>query len=173
MDAGWPGRADVTVFADTTVVANKAFKYRVRAYNAVGYSPYSNVVGVFTPKVVAASQLSAIVTSTSHIDVTWSDNGSDEKGFIVLRSANKGKTWSQVGQVGIDVTTFADTGVIANKLYRYRVRAFNTAGSSDFSNTVIVATPPVVAPTNLIVSAVSSRKSIWHGAITETAKTAS
>lgn len=33
----------VTTHIDTTVVAGKRYYYRVRAHNAVGYSPWSNV----------------------------------------------------------------------------------------------------------------------------------
>jgi fibronectin type 3 domain-containing protein len=42
--------ANVTSFFDDAVRPGKAYKYRVRAYNSVGKSSYSNVVKIKTPK---------------------------------------------------------------------------------------------------------------------------
>jgi hypothetical protein len=42
--------ANVTTFADTTVSRNTAYRYRVRAFNAGGNSPYSNAASAKTPK---------------------------------------------------------------------------------------------------------------------------
>jgi hypothetical protein len=37
-------------FTDTTVQANKTYTYRVRAFNILGFSPYSNTASVKTPR---------------------------------------------------------------------------------------------------------------------------
>ena len=42
--------ANVTTFADTTVAKNTIYSYRVRAFNSVGNSPYSNTASAKTPK---------------------------------------------------------------------------------------------------------------------------
>src|SRR5262249_60111396 len=39
----------VTTYTDASVSRNKSYSYRVRAYNASGYSAYSNVAAVTTP----------------------------------------------------------------------------------------------------------------------------
>jgi hypothetical protein len=39
------------------------------------------------------------------------------------------------------VTSFADTSVSRNTAYVYRVRAFNAAGNSAYSNTASAKTP--------------------------------
>lgn len=43
-----------------------------------------------------------------------------------------------IGQVASNVTTFTDSTAKAGKTYRYRVQAYNAAGSSSWSNVVSV-----------------------------------
>lgn len=68
--------------------------------------------------------------------VNWNDNSSNEDGFQIERQRRVGNQWAEtttVGSVGANVTTFTNTVSVAGK-YRYRVRAFNAAGNSAWSN---------------------------------------
>ncbi len=91
--------------------------------------------GVPTPP----NGLAASVASRSRINLGWNDNSSNEDGFKVERSTN-GSTWTQIATVGPNVTTYASTGLSANKTYYYRVRAFNLRGNSPYSNVVSAKT---------------------------------
>ena len=87
----------------------------------------------------APTTLRATAASRSQINLTWTDTSALEDGFRIERSAN-GSTWTQIGTVGRNATTFASTGLSANKVYYYRVRAFNTLGNSPYSNTASART---------------------------------
>ena len=139
--------ADATTFSDTTAIANKTFKYRVRAFNDGGNSAYSNTGSATTPVVIAPSALIGTVVSSAKVDLTWTDNGSTELGFRIERYS--GNSWKQIAEVGPDVTTFSDTTVAANKSYKYRVHAFDAGGNSVVTNTVSLKTPVVIAPSTL------------------------
>ena len=81
------------------------------------------------------SQLSVAPGSASPattIALSWQDNASNETGFTVERSA--GGAFTQIGQVGANVTTYLDTGLAPNTAYDYRVFAFNGSGNSSYSN---------------------------------------
>ena len=67
------------------------------------------------------------------ITLTWTDNSSNETGFKVDRSTD-GITFSEIGSVGANVTSVANTGLQKNRTYDYRVRSYNNAGSSAPSN---------------------------------------
>jgi len=92
-----------------------------------------------------------VANSSSQIALTWSDNSSNETGFLLERSVD-GINWSQFATVGSNVTSYTDTGLTASTTYQYRIRAYNSAGNSSYSNigsattgaAVIDTTAPVV-----------------------------
>ena len=83
----------------------------------------------------APSSLSAAAVSTSQINLGWVDNANNESGFKIERCQGNACTdFAQIAQVGSDVLKFSDTGLARNRVYRYRVRAFSSAGNSGYSN---------------------------------------
>ena len=83
----------------------------------------------------APSNLVATSASTTQINLSWTDNSSNESGFRIERCTNANCTnFAQIVEVGANVSTFANTGLTKNTTYNYRVRAFNTSGNSNFSN---------------------------------------
>ena len=46
----------------------------------------------------------------------------------------------QIAEVGTNAISFANTGLTKATQYRYRVRAFNSIGNSDYSNIVSAKT---------------------------------
>ncbi len=83
------------------------------------------------PSGVTATRIAAFTAR-----VNWNDNSSNEDGFQIERQRRVGNQWTEtttVGSVGANVTTFTSTVSVAGK-YRYRVRAFNAAGNSAWSN---------------------------------------
>lgn len=70
----------------------------------------------------------------AQIDLTWGDNSNNENGFKIERKTGIDGTYSQIYVVGLDTTTFSDTGLRPNETYCYRVRAYNSSGNSGYSN---------------------------------------
>jgi hypothetical protein len=142
--AGTTG-ANVTSYQDTNVAASTTYKYRVAAIDAGGASGYSNVAVVTTPTTslppAAPSSQVAVAGSTSSVTLTWQDSSNNELGFLIERSTNGAKSWTQIGQVGANVTSYTDTSVNKGKTYCYRVRAYNAIGNSVYSNVATVTTP--------------------------------
>lgn len=94
-----------------------------------------SAIATATPSTVpiAPNSLSATTISTSLIDLSWTDNSYGEQGFKIDRKES-GEDYSQIATVGENVTTYSDTGLNKATTYYYRVRAYNAAGNSDFSN---------------------------------------
>ncbi len=107
----------------------------------------------------APSNLEATAVSSSQIDLSWQDNSSKETGFRIERSPN-GQDFSEIDEVGANVTSYSDTDLSPSTTYYYRVRAFRQTGQkttySDYSNTAQATTLEVApdAPSNL--SAIAS-----------------
>jgi hypothetical protein len=106
----------------------------------------------------APSGLAATAVSSSQINLSWTDNSNNETGFRIERKTGSGGTYSQIATVGAGVTSYNNTGLSAGTTYFYRVRAYNTAGNSSFSNEASATTSGTVpaAPTGLTASAISS-----------------
>src|SRR5206468_8779052 len=91
--------------------------------------------------------LSASGASSSRIDLRWQDNSGNESGFTIFRSSSATGTWSQIGGVGVNASTYSDSGLNANTTYYYRVSAYNSRGSSTYSNVASATTGQNVLPT--------------------------
>ena len=128
-------------FSVTGLSASTTYFYRVASFNSAGTSGFSNTASATTsgppaPVPAAPSGLSATAVSRTQINLSWTDNSGDESGFRIERCKNPNCTsFVQIAEVGANVTTFADTTVNRNTSYNYRVRAFNAAGNSAYTNT--------------------------------------
>jgi regulation of enolase protein 1 (concanavalin A-like superfamily) len=81
----------------------------------------------------APSGLSASAVSSSQINLAWTDNADNESGFKIERKTGGG-SFSQIGTVNANVTTYPNGGLSPSTTYTYRVRAYNGAGDSSYSN---------------------------------------
>lgn len=100
---------------------------RINAYNAI-ISPLPP-----SSPPLAPSNLSATAVSRNRIDLKWTDNSNNETGFKIERRTNTG-SYSEIATVGLNVTSYSDTGLNRRTRYYYRVRAYNSAGYSAYSN---------------------------------------
>jgi len=138
------GTSTTTTFTDTGLSANTTYRYRVRAVNSVGASPYSAVVNVTTTG--GSGQVpgtpgtpTATNVTDSSVTLTWAASSGTVTNYEIERAT--GATSDNFTQVGTSTTTtFTDTGLSANTTYRYRVRAVNSAGPSSYSSIVNVTT---------------------------------
>jgi YVTN family beta-propeller protein len=118
---------------DATVSVISTSDYSLTATINVGNSPVSfgTFIGGTAPE--APSDLSATAESESRIDLSWTDNSNDEYGFKIERK-RYGKTFSQIATVDANVTSYSDTGLSTYRTYYYRVRAYNNAGNSEYTD---------------------------------------
>lgn len=81
----------------------------------------------------APSAVNANPVSFKKVTITWADNGNNETGFEIYRSNTGTGTYSIIGTVGANVTTFDDNTVNPSTLYYYKVRSLNKYGASAFN----------------------------------------
>ena len=92
------------------------------------------------PSPGAPTDLRESASTGSEIDLTWTSNSYNEDGFTVERSTD-GVNFTAIGTTTTE--TFQDTGLAAGNYY-YRVKAYNAAGPSPYSNTLLAATGTVI-----------------------------
>jgi hypothetical protein len=81
----------------------------------------------------APGNLTATAVSSSQIDLSWTDNADNEDGYKIERKTGSG-SFTEIATTGANVTGYSNTGLSASTTYTYRVRAYNTAGNSAYSN---------------------------------------
>lgn len=146
---GWNG------YGDSGLAAGTKYYYYVSAYNAQG-SADSNVLSATTTgtpavsKPDAPSDLVATAISSSHIKLVWEDNANNESGFKLERSLTKAGGYTQIINLQPGSTSYDDSGLTAATTYYYRVKAYNSAGSSAYSEVDSATTQQgaVVQPPN-------------------------
>ncbi len=133
----------VTNYSDTGLTPGTTYYYTVKAYNLVGESAYSSEVYATTFSLLpvnAPSGLTATAVSTNQIDLSWTDNSNNEDGFYIERKTGVGGTYAQIDTIGANVTIYSDTGLTTETIYYYRIKAYNIAGNSNYSNEVYATT---------------------------------
>ena len=144
-------------FGDVIITMSKA------AGAPVGYINALDIRYVFgdgsapaEPRTLSAS------FSGSAVQLDWIDAPYNEEGFEIQRAENGGP-FSAIGTVGADSETFVDENVSESINYTYRVLAFNSYGTSGYSNVVEVSipnTPPSIDVVSSVEVSVGATESI-------------
>lgn len=85
----------------------------------------------------------ASAQSTPLVTLLWQDNSDNENGFRVDRAIGSGAFLMIAGSIAANATIYVDLSVVPGTTYSYRVRAFNVAGDSPWSNVTTVSVPAV------------------------------
>lgn len=92
---------------------------------------------------LAPSNLTAAITSPQ-IHLQWKDNSANENGFEIeykkwSRFSTEPASWTVLDSVGENVMSYQmNESLLFNYYYKFRLRAFNSQGFSDYSNTATV-----------------------------------
>ena len=94
--------------------------------------------------VVALATLSIVLgilapAHAAQLTLTWSDTSTNENGFKVERKTGTVGAYGQIATVAAETTGYVDAAVTAGATYCYRVRAYNSAGDSAYSNEACAA----------------------------------
>jgi hypothetical protein len=150
--------AGIITYQNIGLAEGTTYDYRVRAYNDIGDSAYSNEAAIET-RPAAPTGLAATAVNERRVDLSWTDHSGSETGFRVERKVNAGDPWTAIATLGANVVAYSDTHVVEMTTYAYRVFAINAGGDSAPSNEASATTPALTAPaapTGLGASALSA-----------------
>ncbi|NDD64071.1 MAG: hypothetical protein EBZ36_08855, partial [Acidobacteria bacterium] len=98
----------------------------------------------------APTALTATAISANQINLSWTDNSSNETGFRIYRKTEGASAWTLVTTVAAETATYQNTGLAGGTAYRFYVTSANTEGESSPSNEVIATTlNPPTTPASL------------------------
>jgi hypothetical protein len=105
----------------------------------------------------APSALQAAPASHTRIDLSWSSGSTNEEEFRIERAS--GPAFAELASVGAGIGTYTDEDLTPEETYRYRVRACNENGCSDYTDEAEAST----FATLVIVTDVLSQATIGVG----------
>ncbi len=152
--------ANSTTWTNYYLAGDTAYTFRVRALAGGAYSAYSNLATATTdPPPANPTNLRMTGATDTAISLAWDDHSSNEQYFRLERSID-GNSWTQVGVLGSNLTSWTNSGLAPSTQYFYRVRASVDNLYSGYSNTLQAATtetpPGPNAPTNLAATSISA-----------------
>jgi fibronectin type 3 domain-containing protein len=149
---GAAGNLPLITYSDTAVTSGNAYVYAVYATADAMTSAAAFTQGAIPP--TAPTGLSATPVAGPGALLHWTDNSSNETGFLIDRSTDGGSTWNLVTTVGANVTVFADATALGMANYVYRVRAASAHALSTGSQANVSI--PLAAPVGVSAHAWSA-----------------
>lgn len=163
--AGPPVGAGTTGAVVSNLTPGTAYEFRVAATNGPLMSTPTSVVTAKTlasPDMPAGEPYNLRISRafTDRIVLEWQDNSANETAFNIYRSLVPTDLGTMM-TVPANSVSFIDTGLVANKVYYYRIQAVNGTVAADLSTqingrTLAVAAAPS-APSSLTAVAQGSR----------------
>ncbi|MDE0950593.1 MAG: M12 family metallo-peptidase [Halioglobus sp.] len=87
------------------------------------------------------TNLSSSAMGPNQIELDWTDQSSNESGFVLERSED-GTQFSQFASVPENTTNYTDADLQPDTQYDYRIGAWNSSGQSGYSNVATATTDP-------------------------------
>ncbi len=113
-------------------------------YNDSGTFAIKKMLVPLLIKPAAPTDLTVTGTTSDTVDLVWTDKSFNESGFFVHRKLDGAVGYTSIGNVGPNITSYHDNGLTPGTKYHYVVTAYNSNGSSAFSNDAIATTPTIV-----------------------------
>ncbi|PID59209.1 MAG: hypothetical protein CR986_06950 [Ignavibacteriae bacterium] len=88
-------------------------------------------------ELIPPSDLVATSIAVANVSLSWTDNSSNEDGFIIERGVGTPTIWGVLDTVSADITNYTDETVLEGIEYSYRCKIYNQFAniSSNYSNT--------------------------------------
>ena len=93
--------------------------------------------------------LSVITQLSSAIQISWTDNKSNETYFELYRSTPNNLNYQLITTLAANILSYTDTSLVGNTNYYYKIRSINQNGASGFSkeaNAITLNNNPFIYP---------------------------
>ncbi|TFG78057.1 MAG: hypothetical protein E4H23_08185, partial [Chrysiogenales bacterium] len=160
---------NVTLRAVNGLSAGTHYYYRLRAYNISGTSANSNWIDVITVPATPLATAATVITVSGFTANFNAVTGASDYYLDVATDSGFTSYVPGFHDRDIGLTSYPLTGLTAGTAYYYRVRAYNSSGVSDYSNTISVLTlpdaPVATAATNVTSSSFQAN---WSAVLSAT-----
>jgi|GEM_PF-1733406 len=110
----------------------------------------------------APTNLVANPVAYNQIDLSWTDNSTNESGFTIDYRSGLDLTWYFLTNLSADQTFFTNYFVSPSTSYAFRIMAYNSFGNSAYAYSTPVTTPPPPAPINLNTMGITQNNALLN-----------
>lgn len=110
-------------------------------YLFIEHNSKNIAISMLTKNITAPTHLSVVDSAYNRVELTWSDNSSNETKYKILRRTKMEVHYQVVAEVPENAINYVDTTVLPETEYYYKVFAENNDGGSLASNEIILKTP--------------------------------
>lgn len=137
----------IRTFSQSGLTRGTTYTYTIKAKNSCNrYSAVSTDTGISKADPALATNVNATFnTATNKVNVTWTDNATNETEYQIVRQDDLGATiFFDANQ---NTTSFADDGVSTCRVYNYKIKVFNSCVTGGLIS--VSADTSIVPPPNL------------------------
>ena len=120
----------ISMVVYSATVSSAAIQFSSR--EASSNKPELVINGNLLPPAVPTA-LTATAVSASQIDLSWTDNSTNETGYKI-ESRTGTAAFTETAILGAGATSWSNSGLPQNTAVTYRIYAYNPAGNSGYSN---------------------------------------
>ncbi len=130
--------ANSTRYIDETTEFDKTYSYYVRYYNGENFVDSTVITITVLP---APSKLKVTAISSTSVQVSWVDNSTQEKAYVVERKDGTSGKWKEVASLSPNSEMYKDTELVPGFTYFYRVKCVSNYGDQVYSEEVKITMP--------------------------------
>jgi len=114
---------------------------------------------------IAPSNLTGIVVSNSRVNLSWTDNSTNESGFKIERKQDGGN-YTLIGTVNPDIINYSDSMLASLVNYTYRVYSYNAVGNSiTYSNEFQININGIPNLTTIVATSITANSALSGGVV--------
>jgi hypothetical protein len=144
-------------YTHTGLLRGQNYFYRLYAINSCSVlsTTYAQISGISPADPGMATNIVATTnTLTTAIDLTWTDNATNETKYQIVRTDDQGNT--VLTDINLNATSYSDNAAAACRLFTYKVRVFNDCVLSGITS--VASATATLPPPNLGNTFTSTKK---------------
>lgn len=137
-------------YVDSNLIPSQQYSYRIKAYSSLSESLYSEVTTTL-PAVLETPVLAGNITYNNALTLSW--KAVPNASYFQVERKIEGGSYVKIANVNSPTLSYADTNLIPNTSYVYRIKAYSSNSESVYSE-LTLKLPALLTTPSLVATAI-------------------